>query len=303
MIKYSQYLRPDRFVVFLLHGVLKKSDYRVRNYTRKHIEAAYFDDVIADLVQHGNAVSLDQYVDHLAGKFQLPESPFAITFDDGFENNHTVAAPILRKHQVPATFYVTSGFIEHNGMSWVDQIELCVEKFRPLSLTMPWRETPYELTDPASERVFLDDVRRFVKGDRNIIPSDIVELIYRQCDQPVIAASDDPLDRKMTWEQVAELASDGLFIVGGHTHTHAILGYQDSESMKREVDTPIDMLLEKARFSVVRHFSYPEGFDGSYNEETIQLLKARGVVCSPSAIEDINEFDADPFHLRRIFIV
>ncbi len=149
----------------------------------------------------------------------------------------------------------------------------------------------------------MDDVRRIVKGDRNIIPSDIVESIYRQCDQPVIAASDDPLDRKMTWEQVAELASNELFTVGGHTHTHAILGYEDSEAMKGEVDTPINMLLEKAGFPEVRHFSYPEGFDGSYTEETIQFLKARGVVCSPSAIEDVNRFDADPFHLRRIFIV
>ncbi len=35
----------------------------------------------------------------------------AITFDDGYLDNYTVAAPILRHHALPATFFITSQFI------------------------------------------------------------------------------------------------------------------------------------------------------------------------------------------------
>ena len=302
-MKYSDYLCDDKFVIFLLHGVVEKTDYRIRNYTFKHIESEYFDEVLGDLATHGAGISLDHYLDFLSGECDMPSRPFAVTFDDGFENNFIEAVPILKRHGIPANFYVTSGFIDKNGMSWIDQIELCLERFMPRRLITPWREGPYNLGNVESEKRFLDDVRKYVKGDKRLNQAEIVQTIYKQCAEEVITSSDDPLDRKMTWAQVSELASDPLFTVGGHTHTHAILGHLDSAKMKVEIDAPIEMLKSNADISEVRHFSYPEGFEGSFTEETIELLKSCGVICSPTAMEGVNELDADPFHLRRIFVV
>lgn len=298
----TNHLANNRLAIFLFHGVIKKNIYRIRNYTNKHIETSVFEQCVKSLSSMGHAMSMDDVLASMSSGESLPCNSFAITFDDGFENNLSEAAPILKKYNVPACFYVTSGFIEKNGMSWIDQIELCLERFSPKELIMPWQTKPYNLDGIELERSFLNEVRKNVKGSRDINPNEIVQIIYDQCGEKVIASNDDPLDQKLTWAQVHQLSRDPLFTVGAHTHTHPILGYLNRAQMKVEIDTPIEMLKSKANISEVRHFSYPEGFQGSFTEETIKLLKAQGVVCSPTAIEGINEAGSDPFHLFRIMV-
>lgn len=303
MKKYSQYLGPNQFVVFLLHGVVQKSGYRIRNYNRKHIEESYFEEVIDDLVSNGTAVSLDDYIESLSGVVSLPRKPFSITFDDGFENNFSIAAPILRNYRVPTTFYLTSDFIDFNTMSWIDKIELCLENFRPKEINLPWTQKTSLLSNFSSEKNFLNMIRKKVKGDFRFVPNDLVESIYEQCKKPIPTSSKDPLDLKMNWNQVEELSKDSLFTIGGHTKTHSILSYLDSRRMKDEIDSSINTIINKTNIDKVSHFSYPEGFAGSFNDETISLLKSRGIICSPSAIEGTNSLNDDPFRLKRIFIL
>lgn len=38
----------------------------------------------------------------------------AITFDDGYEDNHSYVLPILSKHNVPATFFITAGLVDRD---------------------------------------------------------------------------------------------------------------------------------------------------------------------------------------------
>lgn len=298
----ANHLTSDGLAIFLFHGVIKKSIYRIRNYTNKHIETNAFEQCVKRLSSVGHAMSMDDVLASMLSGDSPPPNSFAITFDDGFENNLSEAAPILKKYNVPACFYVASGFIEKNGMSWIDQVELCIERFSPKELIMPWQTRPYSLSNIELEKSFLDEVRRNVKGNKNINPNEIVQTIYNQCGKKVITSGDGPLDQKLTWEQVRELSRDPLFTVGAHTHTHAILGYLDRAQMKIEIDIPIQMLKSKGGVSEVRHFSYPEGFQGSFTGETIELLKARGVVCSPTAIKGVNRASSDPFRLFRIMV-
>lgn len=43
------------------------------------------------------------------------ENLIAITFDDGYRDNLTVALPLLEKYNLPATVFVAAGFIGENG--------------------------------------------------------------------------------------------------------------------------------------------------------------------------------------------
>ncbi len=69
---------------------------------------------------------LDEHIDFLSSRFQLmtlrnlyqgiiagscPPNPMVITFDDGYRDNYELALPILKKHKVTATVFITTGYM------------------------------------------------------------------------------------------------------------------------------------------------------------------------------------------------
>jgi peptidoglycan/xylan/chitin deacetylase (PgdA/CDA1 family)/SAM-dependent methyltransferase len=54
---------------------------------------------------------------------QLPDRAVALTFDDGYEDNLRVAAPLLQRHQASAAFFLTSRWLEEGGEYWWDTLE------------------------------------------------------------------------------------------------------------------------------------------------------------------------------------
>ena len=57
-------LSDDGLSIFLFHGVIEKSNYAVRNYTKKHLEKDYFYHFIKSLKRAGYALSMDEVVDY-----------------------------------------------------------------------------------------------------------------------------------------------------------------------------------------------------------------------------------------------
>lgn len=299
-VRPVDHLAEDELTIFLFHGVVTAHRHHVRNYTRKHVDAASFRATLRDLADAGNAVTMDDVVQaHRAGR-PLPPRAYAITFDDGFRNNLTVAAPILREMRTPATFYVTTSFVAEDRMSWIDRIENAVEATPVVDIALPPPLGRRRAATPTEKQALLSDIRIHVKGTASVDPDAYADDAVCLLGRPI--TKDPELDAKLTWADVRALADDPLFIVGGHTHTHRIMTHLDPDALDEEIETSLG-LLRAHTGREVRHYSYPEGQPDCYSADVIARLKARGIVCSPTAIPGRNPRGTDPFELRRIPVV
>lgn len=299
--KLCNYLSEDSLCIFLFHGVIERQIDPVRNYTKKHIEKDLFRSCIKLLSEKGRALSMDQVLYHQENLIPYPKNSFVITFDDGFENNMSIAAPILVDYKVPAIIYITTNFIENNYMSWIDRIESAVQNAYYQKIKFYWAEENFELVNVSEKIKFLNKVRKFVKNTPECNPNEFADELCFALEKKVITQSSNPLDLKMTWDQVRAMHNCEFFTIGGHSHTHVILSFLDKKSLDYELDTSINLLSEKAGIFTT-HYSYPEGLSHCYNSDVITGLKNRGIKCCPTAIYGTNQLNTDSFELKRILV-
>lgn len=301
-MKLSTQLHPEQLSIFLFHGVISDYGDGFRNYTRKHISQGDFDAHLADLAAAGQALSMEEVLELSQQGSPWPENAYVISFDDGFENNLTLAAPVLERHNTPAIFYLTTQFIDQNQMSWIDIIEHALERSSLSAMPLPWDPTPRPIQSTQDCIALLQEVRRHVKSSPELQLNQVVEDFCRLAEVPLKSQNQGELDQKLSWQQVVELGRHPLFQIGGHSHTHPILSFLPALELEYEIAHSLLLLKERAGIESP-HYSYPEGLSHCYNQTVIATLKQHGIRCCPSAIAGHNPIKSDLFELKRITVV
>ena len=83
------------------------------------VSVADFERQLACLAMHYNIVDLLTVLKWQRGEYTSDKPMVVLTFDDGFRNNLELAAPILRRHGVPATFFVITGKLDGNDQRFM----------------------------------------------------------------------------------------------------------------------------------------------------------------------------------------
>jgi peptidoglycan/xylan/chitin deacetylase (PgdA/CDA1 family) len=220
-----------------------------------------------------------------------------LTFDDGYSDNFDEAFPILKRHGVPATFFVTTAFLDNRQIAWWDEIAWMVHASPRCELHVNrWSDGAMSLNPP--------DRKQTSKNLIDICKSLPLESAEAFLDSLAEATESgrhqrgDGQEFWMSWDEVRQLRDAGMHI-GGHTINHPMLARLPVDEQEREIVGCKDRL-EAELGEPMRYFSYPYGSRDSFNENTRRILAEHGVDFAFSFYNGYRRFtDWDPYDVRR----
>ena len=306
MTELNSSLKPrgaGDYVVLLYHGVYSDDlELEGRNSSGKHISASEFDDQMSMVAREWNVVSMLDIGRAHAGVDSLPPRAVAVTIDDGFANIYHNAWPILRERGIRATFYLATGLIGTEGLSWTDRLEIMILDAPPgpIHLSIGEQQLKFDLDDTATRVGALTNIKALCKQ----LPYRLVEEILRQVQAAtaVQPASSHPLYAMLDWDQVRDMSGDGLLDFGAHTVDHIPLTRMTFEEMTGQVKDSLRKVSDETGVESSL-FSYPEGQIGDFDDASIDFLKSLELPLCPTAIEGLNNVGrTDPFHINRCMV-
>jgi peptidoglycan/xylan/chitin deacetylase (PgdA/CDA1 family) len=243
------------------------------------------------LARHLQPLPLLEAVQRLADG-RLPPRAVAVTFDDGYADNETIAAPILAAVGVPATFFVTTSYLD-GGRMWNDTVIEAVRRapagrlgFAALGIE------PLQIEDGPSRRRLVDRIIAAIKH----LPQD--ERQQRVDEFAAMVSVELPRELMMRSSQVQALARAG-FEIGGHTVTHPILLKLAPEQARREIvdgKARLEALLGRP----LRLFAYPNGRPGEdYGPEHVAMVREAGFAAAVSTRRGVCSHASDRCQLPR----
>ena len=103
----------------------------------------------------------------------------------------------------------------------------------------------------------------------------------------------------LSWTQIKEMSNNNISF-GSHTFTHPILTKVETDRAKYEIlSSKIE--IERKIGKQVFCFSYPNGMEQDFNEETIKMVEESGYICACSSINGKNGLKNGLFSLERIW--
>ena len=87
-----------------------------------HVTPEVFESQMSFLAKNRQVISLSQLLKQLQQRQTPQAGTVVITFDDGYLDQMTVAAPIMKHYGIPATWYIPTGMIHRGENPWIDII-------------------------------------------------------------------------------------------------------------------------------------------------------------------------------------
>jgi len=232
------------------------------------VSPAFLDGFVRDAQQRGYTfVSLDQLSEQLVAGSK--KKLLALTFDDGYRDNLTVAYTLLKRLDIPFTIYVTTSFPDGEAILWWYAIEQMLQQNEQVALAdgsvLPCRTSKEKLDAFVSLRQSIMALPLDGLGDSVNAIFERASFDWRQmCAEEVLS-----------WDDLRELARDPLVTIGAHTVSHPVLSALSPEQAYAEMRDSRERI-EVRIGEPVAHFCYPFGSRNEVGTREFELAQELG---------------------------
>ena len=270
-VRRSRGRRRDGALILLYHRVADAKD----DPLRLSVSPRAFEEQLDVLVATRRVVGLEEVA------AEREAGTVAVTFDDGYRDNATAAAPALAARGLPWTLFACTGHVENGCAFWWDEVTCALETARPeaaaeLRLALPG--------GPRAWRVGTSETRRRARIALSAALQDLdpdgIALAVDSLRQWARSSSEtDALARPMSIGDLRELAGAGVAI-GAHTRRHRSLASATAEDQRAEIArsrADLESWLGRPPTS----FAYPFGVPGAdLNDLTMRIVRDAGFSCA-----------------------
>lgn len=283
-------LTKSQVAILMYHRVSPQKD----NWSLQALSPQSFERQIQYLSKNYEILPIHALTQCLQQGKPLPEKAVTITLDDGYRDNYVHAYPILKKYDVPATIFLTTGHINTGELFWFDKVRYIIHNtsLSALESTELGRYTLQSTEDRIrSASAICQVLKKLPDKKKNLL----IEKLYSEYCESI----PNNLGRELilSWEEIREMKNNITF--GAHTVTHPILTRLSLEQAKYEImQSKKD--IEENIGQKVTSFCYPNGSLGDFNREIVKLIKESGFTSAVTAIPGLITPEANPYELRRL---
>jgi peptidoglycan/xylan/chitin deacetylase (PgdA/CDA1 family) len=279
-------------VVLLYHRVAElPGDPQLLCVSRKN-----FAEHLEVLRTYGKAIQV-KALNHLLETGRRGDIGVIVTFDDGYADNLYNAKPLLERYNIPATVFVTSGYVGAEWEFWYDELEKLLLHSGPLPETLrlsinqqtfEWEVGALPGSDacdgyPSDWNVSLEED----PTPRHRLYRRLCELLQpfpdhqrrRVLDQIATWAEMDTNQRQthrtLSPQELIRLADGNLVEIGAHTVSHPMLSALPIRTQTEEIRQS-KARLEEILGQAVTTFAYPFGGRSDYTEHTVVAVRQAG---------------------------
>jgi peptidoglycan/xylan/chitin deacetylase (PgdA/CDA1 family) len=242
-----------------------------------------------------NVVPLTDALDALATGRPLPPRAVALTFDDGYRDNLTLAAPTLRRFGMPATIYLVPHFLSGLEHPWWERLSWALRQATVSHVTH--NAACHSLHDEDARVAALRDIEDDLKDRTRAERSQQVEsLVDKLRPKGRFAHHDLFLD----WEGAGGVVAAGLS-VGSHSLGHAILARETPDEQRHDLRESRELLRRELQVEV-ETLAYPNGKPVDYDATTIDAARDAGYRYAVTTWGGPVTADDPPYEIHRTLV-
>lgn len=299
-IRFGRGLLKKSLTVINYHRIANLEDFPDSFQPNISASPQGFDEQMQYLMKWYQVISLDDLIEYLINRIPLPPYPALITFDDGYLDNYTNALPVLRKHDLPAIIFLTSGYISSRLPFYWDLACYCFNHSRKDSILFPNNQERKWGSEIEKKKI----LQEWIETLKQLDETEKLRWVNKLPEIMGVSIPENQYQNMMlTWEHVREMKSMKIDF-GAHTITHPILTRIPIEQVRKEVIGSKQKIEEELKHPV-KSFAYPNGTNYDFNKQIVKVVKEMGISTAFTLLKGpilLSEVIKEPLAIRRIFI-